>query len=148
MGNADALSRLPVEEPSDIVERNINLVETNQYVNLNNKMLVQETMKDPVLSKVMKCLQSNHHLPQDCKPYSDIILELSVENGIILRGGRVVVPSSLREKVVNVLHADHQGIVKSKLLSRSYFWFPLMDKAIENSVKACETCNINSNNPK
>ena len=45
--------------------------------------------------------------------------QLSVANGILLRGSRVVVPKSLQQKVVDTRHEGHHGIVKRKQLLRS-----------------------------
>ena len=45
--------------------------------------------------------------------------ELTVENGCILWGFRVLIPEKLREKLLNELHHDHPGIVKMKGIARS-----------------------------
>ena len=72
---------------------------------------------------------------EDCKPYKTIWSELSVEQGCILRGSRVVIPAALRQRILEEIHADHQGIVRSKAIARSYIWWPSVDKAIESYVK-------------
>ena len=35
---------------------------------------------------------------------------------------RVVIPQSLQQKVLSVLHSSHWGIVKTKQLARRYVW--------------------------
>ena len=45
--------------------------------------------------------------------------ELSVCDGVILRGSRILIPSSLRGKVLELAHEGHQGIVKCKQRLRS-----------------------------
>ena len=39
---------------------------------------------------------------------------LSVCDGVILRGSRILIPSSLRGKLLELAHEGHQGIVKCK----------------------------------
>ena len=45
--------------------------------------------------------------------------ELSFCEGVILRGSRILIPSSLRGKVLELAHGGHQGIVKCKQRLRS-----------------------------
>ena len=52
-------------------------------------------------------------------------------NGLVLRRNRIVKPSSLRGKAVDLVHGGHQGIVKTKQLIRDKVWFPGIDKLAE-----------------
>ena len=150
MGNADALSRLPVDKAPEEHENTILLIETLNLP-LTAKSVSQSTRTDTVLAKVLQSLITgrdsimNH---EDCKPYKTVWSELSVEQGCILRGSRVVIPAALRERILEEIHADHQGIVRSKAIARSYIWWPGVDKAIESYVKKCEDCANHQNNPK
>ncbi|GJQ70038.1 hypothetical protein Trydic_g22521 [Trypoxylus dichotomus] len=45
------------------------------------------------------------------------------------------------------LHETHMGVVKSKSLARSYFWWSKLDKQIEELCKNCTNCNRYKNNP-
>ena len=102
MGNADALARLPVDEALADYERSILLIQTcNLPLKASN--IEQSTMADPVLAKVLQGLITgrNSYIHNDeCKTYKSIWSELSVEQGCILRGSRVVIPISLKEGVV------------------------------------------------
>ena len=40
-------------------------------------------------------------------------------DGVLLRGSQILVPSSLRERVVQIAHRGHQGIVQTKRLIRA-----------------------------
>ncbi|KAK9704019.1 Integrase zinc binding domain [Popillia japonica] len=53
------------------------------------------------------------------------------------------------EQLLQELHAAHAGVVKMKSKARSYFWWPLIDKEIEELAKSCDACNkVRPNPPK
>ena len=41
---------------------------------------------------------------------------LTVDNGVVLKGQRIVVPASIRQSMLPDLHASHHGIVRPKLV--------------------------------
>ena len=82
------------------------------------------------------------------KPFYQKRWEITIENGILLWGERVIVPQSLREILLKDLHAEHFGIVRTKQLARLYLWWPRLDAEIEDMVKTCEACQEHSKNPK
>jgi len=53
-------------------------------------------------------------------------------------GHRVIVPKTLQKEMLNELHSTYLGIVKMKTLARTYFWWPVLDKDIENIGKSCK----------
>ena len=76
-------------------------------------------------------------LTGDLKPYSALRDELSNFDGIVLRENRIVVPQSLRKKILKLAHETYQGVVKTKQFIRTCFFF-LIDDAIETKVKNCQ----------
>ena len=62
-------------------------------------------------------------------------------------GTRVVVPTKLRERVLEELHQGHSGVVRMKALARSYVWWPSIDKAVEECAKKCASCQANRHAP-
>ena len=44
------------------------------------------------------------------------------------------------KKFIEIAHASHQGIVKTKQLIREKVWFPGIDKKVEQAVKSCIPC--------
>ena len=80
---------------------------------------------------------------QQLKAYRGIKEELSVFEGVILLGNRIVVPQSLRKPILKLAHETHQGIVKTKQFLRARFFWPGMDQAVEDTIKGCSACVLN-----
>ena len=71
-------------------------------------------------------------------------LTVSDESDIVLRNGRIVVPTVLREKAVLLAHEGHQGLVKTKQLLREKVWFPGIDQLAKRTIETCLACQANS----
>ncbi len=123
--------------------------ELEQYVNLvmaskNMKAMTLddvklETQEDEVLQKIMHAVTTQQTLGKELEvqAYASVMSELSVIDGVLLRGKRLVVPRKLQEKVVQIAHEGHQGITKTKRYLRSRLWFPGMDTMTELSEDVC-----------
>ena len=144
--NADALSRLPqpVTTNSDGMPAELlHLVDHLDSTCTSAANIKEWTSKDPLLSKVRRFIQlgwPEEALDSDYKPYNSRKHELSVMDGCILWGTRVIIPPQGREAVLAELHQAHPGISKMKGLARSYVWWPHMDGDIETMVKQCTDC--------
>ena len=66
--------------------------------------------------------------------------EFSEVNNLVVPCNRLFIPVSLREKVLQIIHRSHLGIVKAKsLLCRKVYWYGI-DKEIENFLSSCASC--------
>lgn len=63
---------------------------------------------------------------------------VSVEENCLFWGYRIIILKILQTNLLNEFHVSHLGIVKIKMLARSYIWWPSIDHDIENVVKACK----------
>uniref|UniRef100_A0A5S6QPI0 RNA-directed DNA polymerase n=1 Tax=Trichuris muris TaxID=70415 RepID=A0A5S6QPI0_TRIMR len=86
-------------------------------------------------------------LPDELKVYFEKKDELSFEDGILLRQGRIVAPTRLRDRILAMLHEGHPGIVAMKSMARFQVWWPGIDKEIEKHVNQCEPCQRNRQRP-
>jgi hypothetical protein len=140
---ADYLSRHPQMQPrcDNNAERYINYVIRNAIPKSMTLSEVKEaTQQDNTLQKVIKAVQSGQWSGTDLSEYARFKDEISVCDGVLLRDHRLIMPQSLRNKVVQIAHSSHQGIVKTKQLIREKVWFPGIDKMVEQSVKSCIPC--------
>ena len=144
-GNADGLSRLPLSgvKPKDTSsDPKIFNLSQMEALPVNVRQLRAATGSDPILSKVFRYTRGHwpRQIPQCLRPFFDRRLELTVEEGCLLWGYRVIVPKSLREKLLQELHKDHPGVIRMKSVARSFMWWPGLDKEIEHLAKACQSC--------
>ena len=150
--NADAFSRLPlpgfprtVPIPGETT-LTLNMLES---LPVTADKIQKWTSRDPTLSKVRLLLSSGWEKTDqpDLAPYQQRQTELSLHNGCILWGSRVVVPPPGRERILDELHEGHPGIARMKSLARSFVWWPGMDKSLEQKVQTCDACQRSRNLP-
>ena len=71
-------------------------------------------------------------LPQGLHMFLNYREDLSMENGLITKGARLLIPSTLRRKVLEQIHDGHLGIEKCMLKARdSVFWPGISNDIIE-----------------
>jgi hypothetical protein len=145
MAHADALSRLPLTN----MPRNVPLpAETTHLLNflsstpITAKVISTQTKSDVVLSKVLQFLTFGwpDGVEEELRPFASRKNELSLEQGCVLLGTRVVIPAQLKSQVLQMLHEGHTGIVKTKSFARRYVYWPGIDQDIEHVVKTCIDC--------
>ena len=62
---------------------------------------------------------------------------------LILCGNRIVVPTVLQKRAVEIAHEGHQGIVKTKTLLWEKVWFPGIDGMVKEAIQNCIACQAN-----
>lgn len=107
LGNADALSRLPLKMENDIETQNVHAFGESPPVDMIQ--VAEHTRNDKVLYKVMK--QSSEGwkwpMPAEKKPFYNKREMLGVENECIFYGNRVLIPNTLKTKILILLHETH-----------------------------------------
>lgn len=94
---------------------------------------------DEELTTIRKCWKTGNWstAPNAYKLLRD---EITVIGRLVMRGMRIIVPLSLRERVLELAHEGHQGIVKAKDRLRSKVWWPNMNSVVEIHCKKCLRC--------
>ena len=138
------------EEMEDDVD-SVCLVRTiSRQINPDNPLLVvRETAKDPILSQLMRFVKEGwpHAFSEELKDFKKLENSLSTENGCVFYGLRVIIPSTLRNHILKLLHLGHFGMQRMKQLARSTVYWPRIDFDIENLCRKCTSCGQFQNKP-
>lgn len=143
---ADMLSRsyLPHTGESDEFPQ-VNMVD---YVTIGTERLNRiktNTETDEALQMLKKVIQQGwpedkHVLPNQVLPYFNIRDELSLQDGIIFRGERIVVPTNMRKEMKETLHSSHLGIESTLRHARDCLFWPGMTSEINQHMSSCDAC--------
>lgn len=163
----DALSRYPVEEPTED-DKNTEQQVSSQIFNMVIRTLTSvdedgtpvSPFEDTTLSAVRAASQRDPEIlalkeatltgfpdhksevePQ-LRPYWKMRDRLAVDGDLVLYGPRIIVPSGLRRDVLKKLHAGHQGEERTKRRARQVVYWPGIDNDVSNAVKACPECQL------
>lgn len=149
---ADALSRSPSQNPTETDESlhqegNAFIDAVMQGLPATEKrieQIKQLQQEDQACQLVTKYIYSSwpdkKSAPTVVRPFLSLAAEFSVENGLLMRGCRIVIPSSLQQELLSKLHTGHQGITRTRDRARQSVWWPSLSAQLETLVKNCETC--------
>ena len=147
---ADTLSRQPLvyeTEPETEEEVKAYVHGVMSCVPIRDPLLLrirQATAKDEILQKVMDFMFSGW--PSSLENNLDLLQlfhlrqELTIIDGLLVRGTRIVIPSSLREEIISLLHVGHQGVTKCRERASQSVWWPRISSDISDCVKYCKHC--------
>ena len=147
----DALSRaalpdntpeIPDKELSAFVHSVINNIPMSDS---RLKQFQIETANDKVLTALTNCIQSGwpcnrSDVDPTVRPFYNFREELSLNNKLVLKGSRIIVPTTMRKEMLQTLHTGHPGITKIKLKARSSLYWPGIDSQLEDTVNSCSLC--------
>ena len=144
---ADTLSRLVkndfVQKSSDLVDDYVRFVAKEATpIAMTTREIERASENDPELCAVRQCLVNQQWHRIAYKQYLPIRGELCSIGKLVLRGTRIVIPTQMRDRVLDLAHEGHPGIVAMKSLIRKKVWWPEMDKSIEKFCKSCFGCQV------
>ena len=74
------------------------------------------------------------------KPYLPVASELTFQDGLLVRGNQIVIPTSLRVDILERLYSSHQGISKCRERDRQSVWWPGLGRQLEEVTRSCVVC--------
>jgi len=147
---ADALSRYYLPEYGKKLMNDDEMVcqcitEIIPFSQPRQKQLREETAKDSVLVKLSDIImngwpENKHELPACIHPYWEYRDELTVYDGVVFRGDRVVIPQAMRPEMLRIIHEGHFGIVLCKRRARDVLFWPGINAQIQDMISKCATC--------
>ncbi|CAB3998030.1 Hypothetical predicted protein [Paramuricea clavata] len=144
---ADTLSRasIPGDGKSGPEFETIN---TMKYLPISDERLkeIQRETKSyesiQVLATVIRqgWPEQKEDLPNVVTPYFNIRDEMSIQDGLVFRGERVVIPQAIRSKMLGKLYNSHLGVNGCLNRARECLYWPGISNDIKNHVSTCEAC--------
>ena len=111
--------------------------------------ICEESAKDPTFKVLMHYIKirwsfERKKLPTELHLYWNFRDELSVKDGLLTKGSRLLIPSTLRRKMLEQIHEGHQGIEKCMLKARELVFWPGISDEIREAVEKCGICQASS----
>eukprot|EP00731_Ephydatia_muelleri_P009993 Em0005g579a len=78
------------------------------------------------------------------RPYRNVRDLLTVQDGVIYKGGQVVVPLELRGQILQRLHMSHQGTESTLRRARDSVYWPGMTEDVKRVCSQCTVCEMDS----
>ena len=105
----------------------------------------EETRKDSTLTILMHYISmgwpcERKMIPQELHPYWYFREDLSVKDGLVTKSSKLLIPSTLHQKVLEQIHKGHQGIEKCMLKARESVFWPGINDDICEAVEKCGIC--------
>lgn len=122
-GNCDSLSRLPLPDGSEEEETFEGVFCLVLGLPVSSQERATATKVDSILSRVFDFTLNGwpaHVTDTDLQPFFDRRNELTLKQGVIMWGMRIVIPEKLRDQLLLELHEEHLGMSCTKSLARGY----------------------------
>ena len=106
----------------------------------------QATKEDEVMSVPIETIlcgwpETKADLPIKLTPYFHTRDEYTVQDGLVFKGDRVVIPVSLRKEMKEAIHSSHIGIEGCLRRARECIYWPGMNAEIKEHISTCAVCN-------
>ena len=158
---ADYMSRHPATEDvrssreEKIAEEYVEFISQTSVLNaITLEEVRAATANDKVLQTVIELCNTGrwdevnkYNIDQaTLRQFQNVRDELTVNRHgkLLLRNTRIIMPTSLQARAVQLAHESHQGTSKIKALIRSKVWFPGLDTAVDDAVRCCIRCQANT----
>lgn len=148
---ADTLSRsaLPEHTLTDLdtdLDLHINLIVNSLAVSpMKFKEIQEHTKNDNTLCLIKEFCQKGwpehrRSLPEPVKPYFALKDVIHVMQDVVFKLNSIIIPVSLRNDVLKLIHEGHQGIQSCQRLARGSVYWPNLNSDIEKYVSMCQIC--------
>ena len=156
---ADTLSRAPLPdvgppgnclrpEKEDVCRVDVEQINASEFIRVSDdglRSIQRETEADAKLQRLKEIVLRGW---PETKPEADPSVaeywtfrdEISIYNGVLYKGDRVIVPTVLRKKLLSRIHASHQGEQACLRRARDALFWPGMSQQFKDLVSSCSLC--------
>ncbi|UYV82408.1 K02A2.6-like, partial [Cordylochernes scorpioides] len=146
---ADMLSRKPMSKPhKDELEEELSAyIQSIEFPATEERLLEisRKQKEDSLCSQLAKyCMsgwpKNKREVDPALRGYWQFQEDLTYQNGLLLRGQRILIPKSLRKDILEKLHQGHFGINKCRSRAKESVWWLGISQEIERMVSSCTKC--------
>jgi hypothetical protein len=144
---ADALSRAPVFSPKgeDII---INSVTHTSFADISDDQLRKlaniaqfDNEYQLLIEAFKRGLEPRSLTPHHpARSIQSVWNELSLEDGLLCVGHRILVPKTARLDILKSIHIAHGGLQKTRQAANQLYFWPGITNQIKQMVENCERC--------
>ena len=141
----DSVASVPLSPFEKSLETICSLEDVPLHADMQIERIATATEADAPLQTVKQLIQQGwphqkQQVPLEARPYFDCRYELVVEQGIILRGLRDVIPQALRREILKWLHSSHMGVDSTVRRARTSIYWPGMNAEVRDFIGKCDAC--------
>ena len=144
---ADCLSRLGVQKDSiSLPKLQVNQI-TSQLKAQNDSLhsIRLATQADDNLTILKHIIQQGwpktiKEVPQEIQKYWTFRKELTIEDGLILKGMQIMIPDKMREDILKQIDEGHLGLNKCQMRVKETVYWPGLNDQLENLILNCQLC--------
>ena len=150
---ADTLSRATLSTTNDSKQTNFeifradidNIVNDSRITSQTLESIKTATTNDKTLCALLKIItagwpDNKSQLPQSLHPFWTYRDELTVQDGIIYKGTKVLIPQAERKSILQKAHTAHLGAESNIRLCKDIIFWPGMKFDIRDSCRSCGKC--------
>ena len=79
-------------------------------------------------------------VPQEIQKYWTFCEELTIEDGLILKGMQIMIPDKMGEDILKQIHEGHLGLNKCQMRVKETVYWPGLNDQLENLILNCQLC--------
>ena len=120
---------------------------TSQLYARNNRLqdIRIATQEDDELALLKHTIMSGwpstiREIPSENQSYWTFREELTVKDGLVLKGTYIVISHKICQATFNLIHKGHLGLKKCKLTAKDTVYWPGLNEQLEKLVLNCELC--------
>ena len=144
---ADCLSRLGcLQDKIKLPRLKVHLLTTRLSATSDKLQQIRQATQDNDTMALLKYTITHgwphtvQELPKELQAYWTFREEMTVEDGLILKTTRIVIPPSMRELTLRQLHDGHLGFTKCYNRAKQTVYWPNLRKELEDLVLNCQLC--------
>ena len=143
---ADALSRAYLPETKGGETTQYEVMTVFPISDTRKKQLQNAITTDTTSLQLTKLIQEGwpntiKTVPKAARDFYPFRDELTVQDGMIVKGTRVIIPISLHQEYLTELHRGHPGAEGMKRRVRNTVYWPNINEEVDRHVSMCSTCN-------